>query len=275
MISNMSMPLSPASLAPFVPSLSDNCDYVIRCGCGPKTWAHAVNSQVELQQALSRESRVDALETDLQMGLLEDSSEKHGGLFLMHNHTKDVLLPIDAHPPGDRSDLSVSAFLDTVNEYNNKALESDDECSNAPIRTVKFDMKEIAVVSPTLEILRKNYGDSYTILLNADIIPGPGMRHKPPRIDGDAFISTIEQFLSNLGDNDVLRQAIFLSIGWGVTYKTFDEYTRNDINSLFEMLQRYNLADTGKNRWPSSVVTVTHSNIVSSHFGIGCMVSRY
>lgn len=235
-----------ASPVPFVPSLGD------KCGCGP-IWAHAVNSQIELRQALASESEITALETDLQMGSLINSDEKDGDLVsILHgfNHTNGVLLPIDAHPPGDESDLSVSAFLNIVNTHNNDISNDVDEnngdCNHSLIRTVKFDMKEVAVVEPTLEILKQGYGGSYSVLLNADIIPGPGMRHKPPRIEGDIFMNTIESFLSGLSDDNLLKKATFLSVGWAVTYKTFDKYCLSDIDEMYTLLNRYNLENTGK-----------------------------
>lgn len=209
-------------------------------------WAHGVCSHAQLQKALWNED-IDSIETDLVLGYHID--EKTGTAVL----EEDV--PVSAHPPRHRSDLSVAEFLDGVlmvragtktgSDYvdsNNNVAMSDD--ASTPTVNIKLDMKELQVVRPVMELLLEKYpnpdgiadaessndeqhDDSSSailavqyIYLNADVIPGPGRREVPPIIDGDAFISTCASILhNNTRPNAALvRDVSFFSLGWHVTY---------------------------------------------------------
>lgn len=106
------------------------------------TWAHAVNSQEKLQEALAGE--VMMIEADV---LLRD----------------DDGIPIMAHPPSTDSDLSLVEFVKAV---------------LATRKGIKLDFKTTAVVEPSLKILWEEMNSlhqhtSTPVWLNADILLGP------------------------------------------------------------------------------------------------------
>ncbi|XP_070541917.1 protein FAM151A-like [Ptychodera flava] len=117
-------------------------------------WAHAVNSQAELDQSLADDTMM--LEADV-------SAENNTGI------------PIMAHPPDVYSDL-------TLDEWVDRTAETD--------KGMKIDFKDISVLEDSLAIILTHEDDIHQPLwLNADIVHGPNSPREPiPPVE---FISTI------------------------------------------------------------------------------------
>lgn len=130
-------------------------------------YAHAVNSVAELRAALADE-RVHMLEADLLAA--EDGPGEAG-------HAAEVNM---AHPPERASDLTFAAFLAAV-------LEARKGGRNVGL---KLDYKEFRAVPATLALLREEGvdGAAFPLLLNADVLVGPGGANGHPPLPARRFV---------------------------------------------------------------------------------------
>lgn len=121
------------------------------------TFAHAINSNMALHEALSTPCSI--IEADV---------------LLDHHH-----VPIMAHPPDTTSDITLETFLDVISE------------SNANVQTVlergiKLDFKVQDALEPALELLLKK--KEFNVLwLNGDVVQGP---------HGDVPVLSPDQFIA-------------------------------------------------------------------------------
>ncbi|XP_053959730.1 protein FAM151B [Anastrepha ludens] len=173
------------------------------------TWAHAVNSQKELNEAL--ESDINMIEADIVLGKL--------------NNTGDDL-PVMAHPPANSSDLSLMEFLLRILEHNEENIEA--------AKGVKLDFKSIEVFEGSLEILSELIPlMSYPIWLNADIISGPVNQSDTVPVDPERFFAGAAKF-----------ETAVLSIGWttlwGANY-TEGAYTEQEIEEMLVAIKNNNV----------------------------------
>ncbi|XP_054743276.1 protein FAM151B isoform X3 [Anastrepha obliqua] len=173
------------------------------------TWAHAVNSQKELSEAL--ESDINMIEADIVLGKL--------------NNTGDDL-PVMAHPPANSSDLSLMEFLLRILEHNEENIEA--------AKGVKLDFKSIEVFEGSLEILSELIPlMSYPIWLNADIISGPVNQSDTVPVDPERFFAGAAKF-----------ETAVLSIGWttlwGANY-TEGAYTEQEIEEMLVAIRNNNV----------------------------------
>ena len=146
--------------------------FIPSCSSPALKWSHATNSSEKLATALANPD-ISAIECDVLMGRVTSS------------HNSSQLLPILAHPPSDQSDLTVASLLSKVTSVDN------DGNLHLDI-VIKLDFKDIESLEPTLNILNDfNITDFHdrTILLNADILAGPGKRREK-HISAARFIST-------------------------------------------------------------------------------------
>eukprot|EP00814_Leptocylindrus_danicus_P022431 CAMPEP_0116019638 /NCGR_PEP_ID=MMETSP0321-20121206/9349_1 /TAXON_ID=163516 /ORGANISM="Leptocylindrus danicus var. danicus, Strain B650" /LENGTH=407 /DNA_ID=CAMNT_0003490233 /DNA_START=225 /DNA_END=1445 /DNA_ORIENTATION=+ len=130
-------------------------------------WAHGVCSHAKLENSLSSTSHYD-IDSDLILGdhVLYEYDD--------HNNKNAVILernvPINAHPPRHRSDLSVVEFLDAVfgltdenvASYVQQQQEEEEDDNGVSHHTrlpvnIKLDMKELQVVQPAMELLLEKY----------------------------------------------------------------------------------------------------------------------
>ena len=203
-------------------------------------WAHAVNSKKLLKEVMEQND-VTSLEVDVRYGVLKVSSTSQS--FHLRHDTHNNKIPICAHPPLQSSDLSLEDLIDVVNLHNYNAAHSEQR-QNA-VKVLKLDLKDLNVIEPAMEVLNRKYDPSqtYTVLLNADILSEPGTRYKSPRIEGHDFLGTVQHIINSNGFNQHLKEATYLSVGWSALFATFDRYTMKDVNELYLLLKEYDLHD--------------------------------
>ncbi|XP_072749952.1 protein FAM151B isoform X1 [Anoplolepis gracilipes] len=190
--------LSPVSPDPtkFFPNVKGNLTKIV--------WAHAVNSQAELDKALSSKD-IMMLEADVVVGKLNS------------NNQTDV--PIMAHPPAVESDLSLENFLNrSINNDNTKGIKLDFKSDQA------FQMS-----MPILLKVRSNL--TFPVILNADILPGP--------VNANTTALNAKDFLREA--NKTIPESI-LSVGWTTRYgKEFDitegRYSSQQIQTMIDTLK--------------------------------------
>ena len=117
---------------------------------------HAVNSHARLAEFLS--SGANVTEGDVLMGNL--------------CHSEGPALPIMAHPPKRLSDLSFEAWVEAGTRHGHG---------------LKVDLKEREVVATVLRILQRWRLPGERLLLNADILHGPG--GEEPRLSIDELLA--------------------------------------------------------------------------------------
>lgn len=117
---------------------------------GDITWAHAVNSQEELREALVN-PQIMMLECDIRL-----------------SPTGEI---IAAHPPLEESDLSFDALLEALQTTK---------------QGLKLDFKDVAAVAPCLARLQARQLQR-PVLLNANILQGLG--GWPPQIEATKFLA--------------------------------------------------------------------------------------
>ncbi|XP_011180365.1 protein FAM151B isoform X2 [Zeugodacus cucurbitae] len=173
------------------------------------TWAHAVNSQKELNEALN--SDINMIEADIVLGKL--------------NNTGDDL-PVMAHPPANSSDLSLTEFMLRILEHNAEHVED--------AKGVKLDFKSIEVFEGSLDILSELIPlMSHPVWLNADIIRGPVNQTSTIPVDPARFFAGAAKFETSV-----------LSIGWttrwGANY-TDGAYTEQEIDEMLHAIKNNNV----------------------------------
>ncbi|XP_034247808.1 protein FAM151B [Thrips palmi] len=142
------------------------------------SWAHAVNNQSLLAEALN--GSVMMMEADVIMSAAGQ--------------------PVMGHPPADSSDLSLLEFLRSVTAFNT-------DHQDAP-KGIKLDFKSIEVFEKALEFLKQNFKDvpAFPVWLNADILPGPVNASESGTIPVDA-----KRFLDKAKAE---YPDLMLSLGW-------------------------------------------------------------
>jgi hypothetical protein len=142
-------------------------------------WSHATNSLEKVVNAV-QDPLINAVECDVMLGVAyEDGNPLHD-------------TPILAHPPNRESDVSVASLLRRITlqgESGERVL----------TKTLKLDFKDIGAVDPTLKLLQASnitnpLGKS--IILNADILVGPGRRGDTPVPPDDFLRKCLEHIFS-------------------------------------------------------------------------------
>ncbi|XP_002014551.2 protein FAM151B [Drosophila persimilis] len=178
-------------------------------------WAHAVNSQQLLDEALAGD--IEFIEADIVLGKLSGGDGDD--------------MPVMAHPPANVSDLTLQAFLNQIKDFND--LHEGNE------KGVKLDFKSIDVFEGSLDILDATIPSmSYPIWINADIISGPVDQNKTVPVDPNRFFAGCMRY----------KQAV-LSIGWttnwGAEFRE-GEYTKDQCDAMVETLAFNNVLSTGQ-----------------------------
>ncbi|XP_061399046.1 protein FAM151B [Musca vetustissima] len=178
------------------------------------TWAHAVNSQKELTEALN--SDIDMIEADIVMGKINNTGPD---------------MPVMAHPPANNSDISLESFLQQIKKYNDGNKEK--------MKGVKLDFKSIEVFEGALKTLEDKIPEmTYPIWLNADIISGPVNQNNTIPVDPQRFFAGSSKF----------PQAV-LSIGWTTKWSSdFNNgsYTSQEIDAMILAIKANNITETGQ-----------------------------
>ncbi|XP_073827383.1 protein FAM151B isoform X2 [Musca autumnalis] len=178
------------------------------------TWAHAVNSQKELTDALN--SDIDMIEADIVMGKINDTGPD---------------MPVMAHPPANSSDISLDSFLEQIKLYNDEHKEK--------MKGVKLDFKSIEVFEGALKTLEAKIPEmTYPIWLNADIISGPVNQNNTIPVDPQRFFAGSSKF----------PQAV-LSIGWTTQWSSAannGSYTPQEIAAMIYAIKENNVTDSGQ-----------------------------
>lgn len=185
----------------FFPDVKNNLTKIV--------WAHAVNSQKDLTNALENPS-VMMLEADVVMGVKNDSKDNNSIPIMSHSH--------------NTSDLTLEEFVAAVN--NKKKTVG-----------VKFDFKTIdAFVASNKTLKSLNENATYPVFINADIYPGPVDAEKT-NIDAEAFMKEALQYKN-----------FTLSLGWTTKNKGGNNatqttgYTDDQVNKMIEMLKAKNVS---------------------------------
>ena len=136
-----------------------------------KKWSHATNSIAQMEKAVN-DSSITSIECDVLMNAENDR-------------------PILCHPPNRESDITVATCIDMVTK------EAQGGHGREILKDIKFDFKEMEAVRPTFDILKNTSLSNprqKIIILNADILPGPGQRDAAP-LDADGFLSRCLEFI--------------------------------------------------------------------------------
>ncbi|GAB0089535.1 protein FAM151B [Sergentomyia squamirostris] len=172
------------------------------------TWAHAVNSQAQLDETLV--SRIDMIEADIVLGHLVSDPD-------------GPAIPVMGHPPVNTSDISLQSFLTQILEYNRKNSQN--------MKGVKLDFKSIEVFTGSLAMLKDIWASmDYPVWLNADIISGPVNNTSTKPVDADSFLAGCSNF----------PEAV-LSIGWTTRWgRDFIAgfYTAEQIDKMSESIRK-------------------------------------
>ena len=184
----------------FFPSIQDNLTKIV--------WAHAVNSQEKLSEALKNDD-IMMLEADVVLGKLNTSTEN------------DTKIPIMAHPPATESDLSLEDFLKNVMSNRTKGIKLDFKSIEA------FDASK-----PKLENVRSDI--KLPVFLNADILAGPVNSTDTP-VNAVSFLSAARAY-----------PTYTLSIGWTTRYGvkpnvTEGSYTKEQVQAMIDTVKGQNI----------------------------------
>ncbi|KAL0102140.1 hypothetical protein PUN28_018576 [Cardiocondyla obscurior] len=206
-------------------------------------WAHAVNSEKELKNALSSEN-VMMLEADVVMGTINRNST-----------------PIMAHPPSTKSDLSLEQFLNITSENGTKGIKLDFKTNEA----FKNSIPILEKWRPTLK---------YPVFLNADILPGPVNATTTP-VDAKEFltgaIATLPEAVLSVGwttrygmltnitegrySKEQLKQMVDTlkenKVTQPVTYPVRAGLVTKDIDAMNELLKNTTFAKATLTIWSS------------------------
>lgn len=224
-------------------------------------WSHGVNSQDKLTDILEQGNRFTAIESDIILGLCtscDDTSE---------------ILPVMAHPPATKSDLSLAKFLDQVSASTDK---NNNNGTRQLTQITKLDFKDIDAVEPSLQevvtkkILTPAKSDDI-FFVNADIVPGPGYGDGDVELTPEDFIplvlSGITKQIETTGTTNIAW-----SLGFRTRYETIDCFRKKDFERMNEIMNQYNLLDPPPNQGVGVVVAVNarqlakRLDVVSSNF---------
>uniref|UniRef100_A0A1A9WRH6 Menorin-like domain-containing protein n=1 Tax=Glossina brevipalpis TaxID=37001 RepID=A0A1A9WRH6_9MUSC len=175
-------------------------------------WAHAVNCQQLLDEALSHD--IDMIEADIVLGKLLNNGS---------------VLPIVAHPPLTSSDLSLDSLLLQVKLFN---LHNPDK-----IKGIKLDFKSIEAFETALGSLRCTIPKmNHPIWLNADIVKGPVNDVLIQPIDPKRFLAGCAKF-----------EQVVISIGWTTQWSEYhidSSYTRENMAAMLALIKENNIFDS-------------------------------
>ncbi|XP_023289849.1 protein FAM151A isoform X2 [Orussus abietinus] len=175
------------------------------------TWAHAVNSQKKLDDAL--QSDIMMLEADVIVGTLNTSGV----------NATDI--PIMGHPPANESDLSLEDFLRQVLKNGKKG--------------VKLDFKSYSAFSQSQPVIQDLFENATLPLwINADILAGPVNASKPDELFESFVKDTVQHFPTST-----------LSPGWttryGEAYNITDgQYTEEHVKEMLKSLSEANVTQS-------------------------------
>jgi len=187
------------------------------------TWSHATNSQELLAKALSASSGIMMMEADVSLGWLEGQDP-----------IVDPKIPIMAHPPETRSDLSLEQFLNKTIQVTNGGLK----------KGIKLDLKSTEVAEEGLKMAEK-YQDEFhfPVWSNADIEVGPHLApDKKATVDADKFLALCQQHLP----------AATLSLGFttppfpAILPETQFQYTWDMVKTMKAALEKNAVLGKGK-----------------------------
>ena len=165
------------------------------------TWAHAVNSEKKLNEAVGDE-KIMMIEADVIMDPVQN-------------------IPIMAHPPANTSDLTLEAFLEHVLIHWEE-------------KGIKLDFKQDEAVNASAPIMKKIFGNRKQlppIILNADILVGPNTNeNETTPVDPELFFNTFAPF----------RNAI-LSPGWTTKFvgNSSEGYNKTHANAMTKLIQKF------------------------------------
>ncbi|CAE7722575.1 fam151a, partial [Symbiodinium pilosum] len=172
-----------------------------------QVWAHSCVTRAKLEAAL-KDPKVTAIEVDVAMGYLTGP-----------DGSGNILVPVMAHPPVLTSDLSFEEFLDEVVQDGR--------------RHVKFDFKDLESVQRCLPLLaersRQLAANEQAVWLNADVLPGPGLRGWRCAVPAEAFFDAAETYCPGA----------HLSLGWKANPVGLESYTEADCRAMAELCRRH------------------------------------
>lgn len=176
-------------------------------------WAHSCVTRAKLEAAL-KDPAITAIEVDVAMGYLTGPSG-----------SGTALVPVMAHPPVLTSDLSFQTFLDEVIRDGR--------------RHVKFDFKDLEAVQLCLPLLAEHSeqlaANGQAVWLNADVLPGPGLRSWRCAVPADAFFDAAQRHCPGA----------HLSLGWKANPVGLESYTEADCKAMAELFRRHRQSAKG------------------------------
>ncbi|XP_055636457.1 protein FAM151B [Toxorhynchites rutilus septentrionalis] len=173
------------------------------------TWAHAVNSDSYLTEVLQGD--INFIEADILMGYLLDDADSQNEI------------PIMAHPPLRKSDLSLNVFLQRIYNFNSVAAED-------KIKGVKLDFKSIDAFEKSVQVIHEFYDTTrYPTWINADILSGPVNNTETIPVDPTRFFKSSKQLGS-----------VVLSIGWTTKWgkdSSVGNYSNVDVERMINVIR--------------------------------------
>lgn len=167
------------------------------------TWAHAVNSKLGLEAALADEG-VMMLEADVVMGCCG--------------------VPIMAHPPNTRSDVTLEEWVDTIIQS-----QLTGKCGR---KGMKIDLKDLSVVEPCVRMLCLKKAmlvkTQLPLWMNADVLLGPDGRHLHP-LDPMIFFAQCEEL------NFI--PSVVMSLGWTTGSRSMCGYSAAMVDEMLELIR--------------------------------------
>lgn len=152
---------------------------------------------------------IDYIECDIVLGhLFSDTEEK-------------TLQPIMAHPPLNKSDITLHEFMRQIKSHNDKLPKENR-------KGVKLDFKSIEVFIGSLDILNEFFTSDYDIWINADIYSGPVESTTTP-VEADRFLAEAKKFTATLSTGWTTR--------WGSNFNE-GSYTRDQVNEMINGLRK-------------------------------------
>lgn len=185
------------------------------------TWAHATNSRKKFEEAISNSS-VSAIECDVLMS---------------SGHPSE---PILAHPPSRESCLTVALML---------RLMTPQKGGKGNLRKhLKLDFKEIPALKPTLDLISNlDFTNTFQneIMLNADILPGPGFdKNDPSIVSSSIFLETCLDYIQQLKVKNPNILFSF-SLGFKCNWQAKEGYyLATQVSEMTELVHHYRLAST-------------------------------
>ncbi|CAJ1446427.1 unnamed protein product [Effrenium voratum] len=154
---------------------------------------------------LLRREEVTAIEVDVAMGYFTGNPGKK--------------MPVMTHPPLLTSDLTFEDFLDKLIEDKR--------------RHVKFDFKDLESVERCLPVLAERSSElarnGQAVWLNADVLPGPGLRRWSCAVPAEEFLSKAEEYCPGA----------HLSLGWKANPVGLEAYNEADCKAMAQICRHH------------------------------------